>query len=236
MKTTFSIKGLFNDAMKDYQKYWGVILLIVLTFALVQGLSMMGMQFDPHYGTMSTGGFGSLVSWFLMTWLSIGYINFLLNIVDGKQAQFKEIFYGVKTVEQFAYYVLVSLVYGALVMVGTLIFIIPGIILAIGLVFAHFYIAENRLGFKNAFKSSWEITKGNRWKMFWFAIVTVFFNLAGLFAFGIGLLVTIPMTQLMYARMFRNLEGIPVPDGGEESEEASTVVYEERVTVEVTEE
>ena len=153
MNTIFSIKSLFNDAWKDYKKYWGIILLIVLTFALVQALSMVGAGFDPHYGSVGGDGSSTIISWVAGTWLSIGYINFLLNIVDGKQARYRDIFYGVKSVEQFAYYVLVTLVYGIIVGIGTLLLIIPGIILAIGLLFSSYYIAENRLGFKEAFKS-----------------------------------------------------------------------------------
>jgi len=235
MNTTFSIKGLFRDAWADYKKYWGIILLIILTFAVVQGVSMLGSQYDAQTGMIINSGFGAILSWFAMTWLSIGYLNFLFNIVDGKQAQYRDIFYGVKSVEQFAYYVLVTLVYAVVVGVGTIFLVIPGIILAIGLVFAHYYIAENRLGFREAFTSSWEITKGSRWKMFGFALVAILFNILGLLALGIGLLVTLPLTQLMYVRMFRNLEGIPVPDGGNDSDESLTVVYEEKITIETEE-
>lgn len=236
MNTTFSIKSLFRNAWEDYKKYWGVILLIALTFCIAQAIGMTGMEYNPEYGTFINNSFASMISWFAVTWLSVGYLNFLLNIVDGKQARYRDIFYGVKSAEQFAYYVLVTIVYTVIVGLGTLLLIIPGIIFAIGLVFAKYYIAENRLGFKNAFNSSWEITKGNRWKIFGFAVVAVFFNLLGLIALGIGLLITFPMTQLMYARMFRNLEGIPVPSGGAQTDEEPTVIYEEKVTVEVTEE
>jgi hypothetical protein len=214
---TFTIKGLFKEAWKDYKKYWGVILLIGLTFAIVQSFGFSGMNFDPYTGTLTQGGFGQLIGWIAGTWLSIGYLNFLLNIVDGNQANYKDIFYGVKSAEQFAYFVLVSLIYGAAVVLGLFILIIPGIILAIGFLFAQYYIAENRLGFTNAFKSSWEITKGNRWKIFGFGIVAGLFNVLGLIALGVGLLITIPMTQLMYARMFRKLEGIPLPEENEET-------------------
>jgi hypothetical protein len=166
---TFTIKGLFKEAWKDYKKYWGVILLIGLTFAIVQSFGFSGMNFDPYTGTLTQGGFGQLIGWIAGTWLSIGYLNFLLNIVDGNQANYKDIFYGVKSAEQFAYFVLVSLIYGAAVVLGL------------------------------------------------FRIVAGLFNVLGLIALGVGLLITIPMTQLMYARMFRKLEGIPLPEENEET-------------------
>lgn len=210
MKHTFTISTLFSDAWSDYKQYWKTILLIILTFALVQSLPFVGGEFDPQTGIMSQNSLGSLISWFAGTWLTIGYYNFLLNIVDGKDAQYRDIFYGVKTIEQFAYFVLLSFIYPVVVGIGLIFLIVPGIILAIGLYFAQYYIAENRTGFAEAFRSSWEITKGNRLKIFGFGIVSGLFNLLGLLALGIGLLITIPMTSLMYARMFRNLEGIPL--------------------------
>jgi len=214
---TFTIKELFSNAWKDYKKYWKIILLISVTLVLVQGISMIGGHYD-HNDMYIQNGLSFLVATFGMLWLGIGYINFLLNIIDGKQARYRDIFYGVRSPEQFAYFFLVGLAYSAMVFFGLIFLIIPGIIFSIGFLFARYYIAENRLGFMNAFESSWEITKGNRWKIFWFGIVSAFFNLAGLIVLGIGLLITIPMTQLMYARMFRQLEGIPLPDGGSEVE------------------
>lgn len=216
---SFTIKNIFDDAWKDYQKYWKVILLIFTTFGIVQLVGMVGSHFD-YDGVLVQDGFATLLSGFGVIWLGIGYINFLLNIVDGEQARYRDIFYGVRSPEQFAYYFLVTLVYTILVVLGFVFLIIPGVILSIGLLFTRYYIAENRLGFMNAFQSSWEITKGNRWKIFLFGIVLFFFNLAGLLVLGLGLLVTIPMSQLMWARMFRQLEGIPLPEGGSETEEA----------------
>jgi uncharacterized membrane protein len=216
---SFTIKNIFDDAWKDYQKYWKVILLSFTTFGIVHLVSMVGSYFD-YSGTLVQDGFASLLSGLGVVWLGIGYINFLLNIVDGKQARYRDIFYGVRSPEQFAYYLLVTLAYTVLVVLGLVLLIIPGVILSIGFLFVRYYIAENRLGFMNAFQSSWEITKGNRWKIFWFGIVLFFFNLVGLLALGFGLLVTIPMSQLMWARMFRQLEGIPLPEGGSDTEES----------------
>jgi hypothetical protein len=216
---SFTIKNIFDDAWKDYQKYWKLILLIFTTFGIVHLIGMVGSHFD-YEGMLVQDGFATLLSGFGVIWLGIGYLNFLLNVVDGKQARYRDIFYGVRSPEQFAYYFLVTLVYTILVVLGFVLLIIPGVILSIGLLFTRYYIAENRLGFMNAFQSSWEITKGNRWKIFLFGIVLFFFNLAGLLALGLGLLVTIPMSQLMWARMFRQLEGIPLPEGGSDTEDS----------------
>lgn len=220
---TFTVGNLFRDAWKDYKKYWRIILLVMVVMAIVVSFGQVGADYNPYTEAYVQDGFASIISSLAITWLGIGYINFMLNIVDGKQARFKDIFYGVKSVEQFAYYVLVNLIYGAIVMLGLVFLIIPGIVLGIGLMFSKYYIAENRLGFADAFKSSWEITKGNRWKMLWLGIVLGFFNIFGALVLGVGLLITIPVSQLIYTRLFRQLDGIPVPEGGSDVEPEHSV-------------
>jgi hypothetical protein len=221
---TFNVGALIRSAWSDYKQYWKTFLLIFLLMALVSFSASAGSSFDPMNEIVNQDGMAIIFSVLASTWLGIGYLNFLLNIVDGNQARFRDIFYGVKSAEQFAYYILVSIVYAALIFLGLVLLIIPGIILGIGFFFVKYYIAENRLGFEEAFRSSWSITKGNRWKMLWLGIVLGFLNLLGFLVVGVGLLVTIPVSQLAYTRLFRQLEGIPLPDAGGEPEEE---VFEE---------
>lgn len=220
---TINRTKLYRDAWKDFKQHWHTFLLIFLTFVLVNFLAGFGGDGMEVAAT--------IISWFAGTWLGIGYLNYLLNIVDGEKAMYRDIFHGVKSVEQFAYYVIVGLVYSALVLIGSIFLIVPGIILALGLMFATYYIAENRLGLRHAFKSSWEITHGHKWGMFKLAVFLTFFNIGGLLALGVGLLITIPMTHLIFARLFRQLEGIPLPDAGNES----TSEDDEEEVVEVAE-
>lgn len=207
---TFNIRSLFRESWNSYKNYWRIFLLIFLTFAIVKSFSFVGMS-DPQ-GIFLYTGTESLLSFAVLSWIGIGYIRFLLNIADGEQARYRDLFHGVKSPEQFAYFILVNIVYTAVVALGFVLLIIPGIILAIGFMFVSYYIAENRLGFSAAFHSSWEITKGHRWKLFGLLILLVFLNLAGALLLGIGLLVTIPLSQLIITRLFRHLEGIPIPE------------------------
>ena len=97
---TFQIKQLFNDAWQDYKNYWPVIFLILATYLLLNIIDILS-------GSTVVLLLTSLAS----AWLGIGSINFFLNIVDGKKAEYRDIFYGVKTVEQFVLYILVSIAF-----------------------------------------------------------------------------------------------------------------------------
>jgi len=54
-------------------------------------------------------------------------------------------------------------------------------------------------------KESYAITKGRFWKLLGFWIVIGLFNLLGLIPFGIGLLVTVPVSALASIYVYREL-------------------------------
>jgi len=72
-----------------------------------------------------------------------------------------------------------GIVFSIIVGLGTLVFIIPGIYLALSLLFYSFFIAVDGHGFIEALKSSWNATKGHKWKilvivLLLFAITLIF--------------------------------------------------------------
>lgn len=50
------------------------------------------------------------------------------------------------------------------------------------------------------------MTKGHRGKLFLLILAIILFNILGMFALLIGLLVTIPMTMLIYSHAYRQLD------------------------------
>lgn len=58
-----------------------------------------------------------------------------------------------------------SLVFGLAVIVGTLLFLIPGVFLYVSLVFFSIIIAAKNVNFIEAFRRSWEITGGSRFRI-----------------------------------------------------------------------
>ncbi|MCA9351272.1 hypothetical protein KC929_00660 [Patescibacteria group bacterium] len=223
MKKSFSIGDLFRAAWNDYKQNWGILILIGIIFALVGMLGKMGHGF---HGASIIG----LLGWLLQMYLSLGFIRLLLNIVDGKPRKIEDIFHGAKSISHFVYFLVVALLYGAMVGLGMVLLVIPGLVALVGFMFAQYLIAEEGEGIFESFKKSWELTAGNRWKIFWLFIVVLFFNLFGLIALVIGLAITIPVTYLVWARLYRTLG-----TGVAESAPAENVmIYEETIIVETT--
>ncbi len=70
-----------------------------------------------------------------------------------------------------------------------------------------YYIADKNADVGEAFKKSSAITSGVKWELFVFLILLWLINVAGVMRFFVGLLVSIPVTMLAAARVFRKLSG-----------------------------
>ena len=81
--------------------------------------------------------------------------------------------------------------------------------------FYNYLLVSGDTGVIDALHQSFVMTKGAVWKLSLFALLVVLINIAGLLVFIVGLLATIPMTLIAYARVYRILQqrlaGTPAP-------------------------
>ena len=89
------------------------------------------------------------------------------------------------------------------VVLGFLVLVVPGIILAIGLSFVPYLVVDRGLGPIEALKESWRITKGHKWQLLLLFLALVGINLLGVLALIVGIFVTVPITMLAFAHAYR---------------------------------
>lgn len=92
------------------------------------------------------------------------------------------------------------------VIIGLVLLIIPGIILAIAFIPVPYLVLERKLGPIEALKESWRITKGHRWQIALLLGALLGLNLLGLLALVVGLLVTVPISALATVHAYRFME------------------------------
>lgn len=102
-------------------------------------------------------------------------------------------------------YLLAALLFWLAFSVGLVLFIIPGIILAIRFSLYNYVILDQNLGAIGSLEKSWEIVKGVTWKVFRFTLALILINLLGALMLGIGLLITFPVTLIAQALLYRTL-------------------------------
>lgn len=151
-------------------------------------------------------GFGMLIVTIALVVVSIilriGYTKIFLRIVDGEQPKFTDIF---NAQGIFWRYLGTSILYGLIVIGGLILLIVPGIYWAVKYSFSQITTVDNKAMPKIAIKESGSITKGSWWKLFGFFIIVGLLNMLGALIFGVGLLVSVPVTMFAVIYVYREL-------------------------------
>jgi uncharacterized membrane protein len=133
--------------------------------------------------------------------ISIGFIGIALDFVDGKKPKVFDVFQTKSIVNYFV----VSMVTSIATLVGLILFIIPGIIIAIKLQLATYLVVDKNMGISDSLNKSWEMTKGVKLNLFLFGFLLALINLLGVLCLVVGLIVTVPLTMVATAYVYRKL-------------------------------
>ena len=144
----------------------------------------------------------SVTSWVLSIIIGMGVLKIYLKVVDGQSYKLEDI---LSTTHLWLKYLLGSLLYGAIVMIGLLLLIVPGIILAVKYQYLMYLVIDEELGPLEALGKSGRITNGNKFNLFIWGLVMALVNVVGALAFFVGLFVTIPLTSIASAYIYRKL-------------------------------
>lgn len=150
------------------------------------------------------GGVLSLGVQVLQAALMLALIRVAMKLYDGEPLAMST---PTVLLQGFGWYLLTGLLFGLIVVGGTLLLVVPGVIWAVQFGLAFFFIAEGGKDPVAALKQSSALTKGSRWPLFGFALAMAGVNLLGVLALGVGLVVTMPLTVLAAVYVFRALQG-----------------------------
>lgn len=100
-----------------------------------------------------------------------------------------------------------SILVGLSAYIGTLLCIVPGVILTIAFAMTQLLIVDKRLGAIEAMKTSWSVMMPNLGAGFVLGLVLFLVNLLGAIPCGLGLFITYPMTIVSGALVYRDLFG-----------------------------
>ena len=164
---------------------------------LVMGMSLIyGIGGNWTVGS-SPAAFGLLLVLVLVAGpLRGGYDMALLRLSRGDDSvSFNDLFAGFS---KFRPLLLTWCLYALAVFGGTLLLIVPGVIFGVALWPAFLLVIEDDLSPVEAIEAAWRLTLGHKMELFVLSLATLAGVIVGLLTFGIGLLVTFPITQLAW--------------------------------------
>jgi uncharacterized membrane protein len=138
----------------------------------------------------------------VLSGFSAGLAYMALRAADGLTVNFGDLF---ARFDCFFKYFLSSLLYMAIVAIGLILFIVPGIIWAVRFGLYPFFIADQKAGPVEALKLSSEATYGYKWDLFKFLLLFVLACIVGTLLFLVGLFVVLPVFSIAYAIIYRRL-------------------------------
>jgi hypothetical protein len=147
---------------------------------------------------------GTLASFALSPALMMGNFIVSAKLLQGKVPAFRDFFAGFYF---FGPLLLLSMASGALIGIGFILLIIPGIYLAVGYLFASALVVDRRLDFWPAMELSRRTLNPLWFGFFAFLLLLCLLNMAGALLLGLGLLISVPWSFSALTAAYADLFG-----------------------------
>lgn len=154
------------------------------------------------YGVFFVVGFLTL---FVAAFFTGGMHKSALKQLRGGKIELRDLFSGGNTYFAILIATILTVV---LSVIGSMLCIIPGLLVSGALFFTMPLIVDRRLSPVEAMKASYELTRKNIWMFTLFAFVVGLISQAGAYACYVGLLATIPLMFTISAVSYRDLFGV----------------------------
>lgn len=153
----------------------------------------------------------------LCVWLV--YVRFALAVCDGREIR---ALVDAKLLRGFLPFVGTGLLFGLIVGVGLLLLVVPGVIWGLRYCFATMVAADQDRDPIAALRESARLTQGVKLPLLGFAALCVVLNGLGAALFGVGLVLTLPVTFIAQARVLRHLQAAARQHASTETQSSPT--------------
>ncbi|HEY7105732.1 MAG TPA: ATP-binding cassette domain-containing protein [Acidimicrobiia bacterium] len=179
-----------------------LLLFAVLFVAVCAGIAVAALVIAHALVSWLLAVAIAAIAWAVSLLLALGWLRIGLVVARDGTPRLTDLF----NLRGYQSYVWASVVVIASVCVGTALFVIPGLVVATLFCFYGLVVAERGdIGVFESIDWSIAITRGNRWRVFGLIVLLTLINLVGLALAGIGLLFTMGITVLAFARAYTTL-------------------------------
>jgi phage FluMu protein Com len=216
--TIIDFGDVFSRTWTIFKVQWGMCLVVVIlvgAITFVVNMAVGGVcqvigvaAGDPIIAVMFSL-LGNVVTTLFNVWIGIGEALYFLRIARGQKAEIGEIFAGGP---HFFSILVASILVALIVLVGLILFIVPGVIFA--LMFSQYYylILDRKVGIIESLNISKDITTGSKLTLFGIGMVEIALVFLGILACCVGLLAVVPFITLLPPIIYLAMTGQPTAD------------------------
>ena len=191
---------IMKEAQESLKGKWG----ISIAACLIAGVITIMITILGAYLINEDWG-GNLLSLFVTPPIGVGLALFFLNIHSGNKLEIKTIFNPFKDVwlnSVLAYFMMI-----VIILIGFILFIIPGVIATLMFSQVLYIIAEdNKIDPYNALVKSKKMMDGNKWKLFKIILRILLLAIVCILTLGIGFIWLAPYQNAVYAKFYNVLK------------------------------
>ena len=191
-----TVAGAYSHGWTVFKdRFWRLLLLCAVTWAV----SAVGGAVLQRTGAAS-GLLWLLFEFLVVTPLGFGLAWSFLRAARGSRPQVDNLW----TVFRRNYVggVLAGALLGIAIVIGLVLFVIPGIILAVRLAFVPFLVADEGLGTLDALRASWRRTSGHSWTLVGVGVLGILACAVGLLLLVVGVIPASILVYLAFASLY----------------------------------
>jgi hypothetical protein len=202
-KPNLSLNECFGNGWNVMKKYFLILFLVVIVIIIITGpTQIFRWNIDtsdhdlwnwnlPNIGLIALGMATIVLGLFALAYALLivpvfkygGKLMFVQAVRDTRP-DFNTLVRGFR--ENYLSIVLANLLTVALIMLGLIALVVPGIIIACRLAFVGYLVMDKKLDPIMAVEESWKMTRGHGWTVFLMAIVSFFIFIAGFCLIFVG--------------------------------------------------
>lgn len=220
MQKTFSKSGALNFGWNKFKAHVGYFVgLVLIMFLFSVAFAFVTKELEGALSFVLTA-----VLYILQLVIGMGLTAIALKVCDDEYPSYE---YLLSQKDKLFRYIGAAILYTIIVAFGFLLLIIPGIVWMIKYGLYYFLIIDKNMKPLDALSKSRDITDGVKWNLLLFYIVLGLVNFLGALLFYVGLFVTIPVTTIAMAHVYKELyRQTEIGEEGEQDTEATRVTEE----------
>jgi uncharacterized membrane protein len=195
------IPALFKYSFQLYKKYASFVIGIMITYFVLGIVPQIYISFYAPKNPTAQSDIVGIIVLAIRLVLTLGFTKVMFYLVADRQVEVSDL---INNGRIFFSYVAAWFLYYVAVIIGLLLFIIPGIYVAIRLQFYPYYIIDEGDFAFEALRKSWYATEGYLPELIVFGACFLLVNFIGV-VFIIGIIFTYPLCSMAQAVIYEGL-------------------------------
>ncbi len=202
---TPSVSNSLSVGWKKMMEQFLPLLLIIIICAILQSPAKFSTG-DWDFNMWNVMLIPVMLAYGFLFWPVIDFSSdfLFLKAIRSQKVEIIEMVEGFRT--KYLQIIVANLLKIALIIMGFIMLIIPGIIIACRLAFVSYLVMDKNLEPMEAIEQSWKMTRGYGWKVFFLGVVSIFIFIAGILMVIVGVFISLVWINAAFAALYQSIQ------------------------------